>query len=430
MLEFLFSSIPAKAFWFGIISAVSLPIGAVLGIMFKPPKKFVAAIMSFGAGSLIAALTIELVGPAIDHAGYWPMAGGAIIGGILFVALNQIINSQGGFLRKQATTMRHLFKTKKALYKEMIDDISNAEVLRSLPPSEIQMLIPYIVAVEFDADKIIFTQDEIGDSFYLIRKGEIEVIRNQAKIATLSDGDCFGEMSLLSGEPRNATLKTITEVKLWKIQKDDFDSLTHLSPKLLEAVNLVTEQRKAKNINIDFKNRSEWQSEVFKHIDSSSFSYTERDVQEAVKAQTGKNVGLAIFLGILLDGIPESAVIGASMLREKISLALILGLFLANLPEAMSSAVSMKKQGSSTMKIMLMWVFLTIMTGVGALVGNIFFKDASHLVIALFEGCAAGAMLAMVAETMLPEAYEQGGAVVGISTLLGFLATLLIKYVF
>ena len=77
-----------------------------------------------------------------------------------------------------------------------------------------------------------------------------------------------------------------------------------------------------------------------------------------------------------------------------------------------------------------MWIFLTIMTGVGALLGNIFFKGASHLVIALFEGCAAGAMLAMVAETMLPEAYEQGGAVVGISTLLGFLATLLIKYVF
>ncbi len=429
-MDFLFSSIPAKAFWFGIISAVSLPIGAFLGILFKPPKKFVAALMSFGAGSLIAALTIELVGPAIEHAGYWPMAAGAVTGGILFVCLNQVINSQGGFLRKQATTMRHLFKTKKALYKEMIDDISNAEVLRSLPPSEIQMLIPYIVAVEFDADKIIFTQDEIGDSFYLIRKGEIEVIRNQEKIATLSEGECFGEMSLLSGESRNATLKTITEVKLWKIQKDDFDKLIQLSPKLLTAVNLVTEQRKAENIDIDFKNRHEWQSEVFKHIDSSSFSYTERDLQEAVKSQAGKKVGLAIFLGILLDGIPESAVIGASMLRKEISMALILGLFLANLPEAMSSAVNMKKQGSSTMKIMSMWIFLTLMTGFGALAGNIFFQDASHLVFALFEGCAAGAMLAMVAETMLPEAYEQGGAVVGISTLLGFLATLLIKYVF
>ncbi len=429
-MDFLFSSLPAKAFWFGIISAVSLPIGALLGLLIKPPKKVVAAIMSFGAGSLIAALTIELVTPAIEHGGYWPMAGGAIIGGILFVALNQVVNSHGGFLRKQATTMRHLFKTKKALYKEMIEDISNVEVLRSLPPSEIQMLVPYITAVEFAPDQIIFTQDEIGDSFYLIRKGKIEVIRNQEKIARLSDGECFGEMSLLSGEPRNATLKTTTNVSLWKILKDDFDKLTCLSPKLLEAVNLITEQRKAENIDIDFSNRHDWQSAVFKHIDSSSFSYTERDVQEAVKSQTGKKVGLAIFLGILLDGIPESAVIGASMLRTEVSMALILGLFLANLPEAMSSAVNMKKQGTSTMKIMLMWIFLTLMTGVGALLGNIFFEEASHLVFAIFEGCAAGAMLAMVAETMLPEAYEQGGAVVGISTLLGFLATLLIKYVF
>jgi zinc transporter ZupT len=70
-----------------------------------------------------------------------------------------------------------------------------------------------------------------------------------------------------------------------------------------------------------------------------------------------------------------------------------------------------------------------LLTGLGATLGNIFLAGASRFTFALFEGCAAGAMLVMVAETMLPEAYEQGGAVVGLSTLFGFLAALLVRSV-
>ena len=90
----------------------------------------------------------------------------------------------------------------------------------------------------------------------------------------------------------------------------------------------------------------------------------------------------------------------------------------------------MNKQGSTFLRIMSMWLFLMLMTGLGAMLGNIFFREAPVFLFAIFEGCAAGAMLAMVAETMLPEAYEQGGAVVGLSTLFGFLVAYLIKHAF
>jgi len=68
-----------------------------------------------------------------------------------------------------------------------------------------------------------------------------------------------------------------------------------------------------------------------------------------------------------------------------------------------------------------------IFTGIGACLGNIYFEGVSHTVFSLTEGIAAGAMLTMIAETMLPEAYFKGGAISGFSTLLGFLVAIFFK---
>lgn len=75
----------------------------------------------------------------------------------------------------------------------------------------------------------------------------------------------------------------------------------------------------------------------------------------------------------------------------------------------------------------MLWWSLAIMTGVGAYVGNLTFQGASPQMVGLFEGLAAGAMLTMLAETMLPEAYEQGGTLVGMATLFGFLSAIFVK---
>ena len=148
---------------------------------------------------------------------------------------------------------------------------------------------------------------------------------------------------------------------------------------------------------------------------------------------------VTIWLGIALDAIPESLVIGllvvtAAAQNTAMSLAFIAGVFLANLPEAMSSAVTMQKTGMKFGKIFWMWTSLTIMTGLGALIGTIVFPPHPEGLILFFifaiEGLAAGAMLTMIAETMLPEAFEQGGGpIVGISTLLGFITALAVKLI-
>jgi zinc transporter ZupT len=107
--------------------------------------------------------------------------------------------------------------------------------------------------------------------------------------------------------------------------------------------------------------------------------------------------------------------------------ALVAGVFLSNLPEAMSSSVVMRSQNYSKAKIILMWTSITVMTAIGAIIGNMFFQSQSHYLLGVIRGTAAGAMLTMIAETMLPEAYEQGGTIVGLATLAGFLAALYVK---
>ncbi|WP_029897991.1 hypothetical protein [Desulfohalovibrio reitneri] len=84
-LQPLIQTMPAQAFWFGALSAASLPLGAALGILWKRPSaRAISAIMAFGAGSLLAALALELVAPALERGGYTPLAIGAVAGGCSF----------------------------------------------------------------------------------------------------------------------------------------------------------------------------------------------------------------------------------------------------------------------------------------------------------------------------------------------------------
>jgi zinc transporter ZupT len=137
-------------------------------------------------------------------------------------------------------------------------------------------------------------------------------------------------------------------------------------------------------------------------------------------------------MGIFIDCIPESLVIGMLAVSPSgISLAFIAGVFLANMPEAMSSSVSMRDSGLSLTKVYIMWGSITLVTGLGAALGAVIFPPEPtgglYYFMVGIEALAAGAMLTMIAETMMPEAFELGGSVVGLSTLAGFLAALLVK---
>jgi zinc transporter, ZIP family len=131
--------------------------------------------------------------------------------------------------------------------------------------------------------------------------------------------------------------------------------------------------------------------------------------------------GLAIVLGIVLDGIPESIVIGLSLLDGgTVGVAVIAAVFLSNLPEAIAATTGLDRAGWARGRILGLWALLVLVTGLSSLAGYGLFGDASANAVAFVLAFAAGAILVMLADTMMPEAFEHGGKLVGLATALGF----------
>jgi len=297
----------------------------------------------------------------------------------------------------------------------------------------------------FNKGETILEEGDVGDRLYFILSGKVNVIRATAakQIATLGPGDIFGEIALFVSQTRKATVMAETPVKVWELPKSDFDHLLNNFPALQEAFHRIVKERiqdLSQREAVLPEEAQRWEQEAVESFDRVSVHLTDEDIQDAVEEHDRKGgAALSIWLGIALDGIPESLVIGmlviaAAARQASMSLAFIVGVFLANLPEAMSSAVTMCKHGTKINKIFWMWMSLCIMTGIGAFCGALIFPPHPDgwLVYFIFgiEGIAAGAMLTMIAETMLPEAFEQGGGtIVGLSTLIGFLVALAVKLI-
>jgi ZIP family zinc transporter len=152
---------------------------------------------------------------------------------------------------------------------------------------------------------------------------------------------------------------------------------------------------------------------------------------EGRKRSTGEQAtgsGLAIVLGIVLDGIPESLVLGLTVLQAgTVSVALLVAVFLSNLPEAIAATTGLASSGWAHSRIIGLWVLVTLVSGLAALLGYVALDTASPRMLAFVLSFAAGAILTMLADTMMPEAFEHGGSVAGLITVVGFSAAFLLS---
>jgi ZIP family zinc transporter len=130
---------------------------------------------------------------------------------------------------------------------------------------------------------------------------------------------------------------------------------------------------------------------------------------------------IPLVLGIILDGIPESVVIGLGILQGgTVSVAMLVAVFISNLPEAAAGTVGMRAGGWSRVKVLLLWSAIALVCACASAAGYALLGDASNHLLAVVQAFAGGAMLMMLANTMIPEAYEKAGKLAGVATVIGF----------
>lgn len=171
---------------------------------------------------------------------------------------------------------------------------------------------------------------------------------------------------------------------------------------------------------------------VYSLINSFISHLSGTDRTRLTAAQTPKNEnrnnGLTIAAGALLDGIPESVAIGITLTKgSSVGLVAVIAVFLSNIPEGLSSAAGMRKSGRSLIFVMVIWASIALLSGIASLAGYLFFNNVSDIITASVLSFAAGAILAMLANTMMPEAYESTHDLTGVVTVLGFLVAFILS---
>jgi zinc transporter, ZIP family len=136
---------------------------------------------------------------------------------------------------------------------------------------------------------------------------------------------------------------------------------------------------------------------------------------------SGKNAGPALALGAFLDGIPEQAVLGISLAAgEGISVGLLVAIFVSNLPEAIGSSTDMRAAGTRARAIRRLWSLVALICTAATVAGYAIADNVSGNLNAAVDGFAAGALLVMLIDSMIPEAVRKGGDLSGLVTVLGF----------
>jgi ZIP family zinc transporter len=140
-----------------------------------------------------------------------------------------------------------------------------------------------------------------------------------------------------------------------------------------------------------------------------------------IKGMHNENMALPIVLATILDGIPETLVIGLSLLAGgEVGLGMLAAVFISNLPEAIAGTSGMVAGAWKKGRILLLWLLIAVVCAFSSLAGYALLENATPAIISFIQTFAAGAILVMLSNTMIPEAYEHGKKLAGIFTVLGF----------
>src|SRR6202453_180946 len=423
----------------GLLTTSSLILGAALGLYVPLSKRMLACVLAFAAGALISALTIELAfegaqdlkPQGFDANAAWVFIGsGFALGSIIYYFTSLFLDQKGAAIRYPTRFREYALGRKQKNAKETIQLLSKCDLLRHLPPEEIERILPFVRTRHLDDGEILFRAGDAGDALYVVTQGKVDVLSAAAgeqldghvtteKLAELGEGQAFGEMALLSGEPRTATIQSAAQTDLLEIGKKDFDRLVANNHELATAVERLSHQRAIRNLSAGGANPSRWAK-----VASSNLEHLSRSEAKKILAEASQGAGMAIVLGNILDTIPGCLVIGAKFIGVKsLSITLIVGMFVGGIPEAAASASMLKRAGYSIFAIFALWSTVLVAGVVAAATGKIFIGSGSHVAV-FFQAVAGGAVLALVAHAMIPESIHEGGSLIVLPAVAGFLFAL------
>jgi ZIP family zinc transporter len=157
-----------------------------------------------------------------------------------------------------------------------------------------------------------------------------------------------------------------------------------------------------------------------------SHGYGQRKDIDAAPQAAGP---LAIVLGALLDGVPESAVLGLTLLSGDISVAMLVAVLVSNVPEAVAASSGLRNGGWSRAAVLGLWTAIAVSSALAAAVGYALLDGAAPRAVAFILAFAGGAILTMLATSMMPEGFQHAGRSVGLATTFGFATAFAIHWV-
>jgi CRP-like cAMP-binding protein len=420
----------------GFVTTSSTVLGVAVGLYAPISKRMLACLLAFAAGALISALAIELAFEGAEalhrqgfnaHAAWVFIGGGFAIGAMIYYAASLFLEQHGAAVRYPTRFHEYAIERKQRDTKALIELLATCDLLRHLPPEEIEQILPHVGTRILAPDEVLFRAGDPGDALYIVASGKVEILDDSATgdgaagrtLAELGAGQAFGEMALLSQGPRTATVRAIVAAELLKIDKADFDHLVATDHRLAAEVERLSHGRAMDNLSAGTRNPALWVK-----VASGSVEHLSRRETARLLSDVGHGSGLAIVLGNILDTIPGCLVIGAKFDGlDSLSLTLITGMFLGGIPEAAASATMLTK-GYRPMRIFALWSTVIVAGVAAAVAGNLFIENAESLVAIFSEAVAGGAVLALVAHAMIPEALDGGGSLVVLPTVAGFLFAL------
>jgi len=372
--------------------------------------------------------------PKIDRrsfiVGTAAVGGGLALGAVFYYVLSLFLDQEGAAIRYPTRFREYARKRKRQDTAETIALLAKSNLLCHLPPEDIEKILPIVRRRSLEPGEVLFRTGDRGDALYIVANGKVEVVDDTVGdarlLAELGEGQTFGEMALLSGGPRTATVMAIDATEVMEIERKDFRDLMARDRVVADTVQRLSYDRAIRNLSTGGTNPDLWAK-----VATASVEQLTRKDEDRILAEAAQGAGLAIVFGSFLDTVPGCIVIGAkfSGLDHALPLTLILALFLSGIPEAAASCAMLLKAGFRPRRILMLWSTV-IVAGVAAAVLSYVGLAGSESLAAVFcQALAGGAILGLTVHTLIPEAIDEGGSLVVLPTVAGFVIALYLSLV-